>query len=78
MVMAFALTLPGRGSAEGLARESSANNVNSSVMKAPDIFKDGHSRPVLSKDCSAIGVNFTEGNGTHPGSFESKGKAANS
>lgn len=34
--------------------------------------------PVLGEDAPTEGVDLTEGNGSHPGSFESEAEAANS
>jgi hypothetical protein len=40
------------------------------------VLIDGHVGPMLSKDRSAIGLDFTECDGSHSGSFESKAKTA--
>jgi hypothetical protein len=32
-------------------------------------------RPMLGEDGSAVGVDFTEGNGSHPSSFKSKAES---
>jgi hypothetical protein len=76
-VILRASTLP--GTAEGLARIAPADKVNWPCIpgvQVAHIFVDGHTWPVLAKHGSAVGVDFAEGDGSHPGSFESKGESA--
>jgi hypothetical protein len=49
----------------------------SSGSECCNIVVAGDIWPVLFEDGAAIGIDFTEGDGAHSGSFESKGEAAN-
>src|SRR5260221_6851879 len=41
-----------------------------------DVSEDGDAWPMSSKYCSAVGVDFTESNGSHPGSLKSEAESA--
>jgi hypothetical protein len=67
--------------ADVLARESSSDNVNWADVfgaQVTHILEAGHVRPMLPKHCSAVGVDFAEGDGTHSGSLEPEGETADS
>ena len=75
MILAF--SLPGTGSAERLAWESSANNINAfkfPSIKLPDVAENWDIGPMLAQPVSAGGFNLAEPNGSHSGSFKSKAK----
>jgi hypothetical protein len=72
------------GNTNVLAGEAATDDIgNNSVCpktvsgKGSHIVIAGDVGPVLFEDGSAIGLDFTEGDGSHPGSFEAKAKAAN-
>jgi hypothetical protein len=70
------------GNAEGLARVSSANNVNCSgvlgTVKLADVGMDGNIGPVSGEDSLAIGFDFTEGCGCKPGSLKTEAETSDS
>src|SRR3990167_6865082 len=65
-----------------LAWESSANDIDipqATRLLNPQfshVRKDGNIRPVLSDDGAAVGFDFTEGDCSHPRSFESKAESS--
>jgi hypothetical protein len=68
---------------EGLAREATADEIDSSkptqsaCIKGANVLKAGDIRPVLGKDCSAELVSLAEGNRSHSRSLESKAETSN-
>ncbi len=74
--MRFAFSLPGAGSAKRLAGEPAANNICCGWAKCSDVVVTRDAGPVLSEDCPAVGIDFAEGDGSHSGSLEPEGEAA--
>jgi hypothetical protein len=71
------------GGREGLAREPTADEIDSSnpsqsiCVKRVDVFEAGKVRPVLGEDCSTEFVSLAEGNSSHASSFETKAESSN-
>ena len=67
-----------------LAGEPAADNVDGSDVisgksvccEVSDILELGDEGPVLSEHGAGVGVDFTEGDGSHPGSLEAEGESA--
>jgi hypothetical protein len=70
--------------AEGLTRETTTDEIDSSkptqsvCVNGVDIVEAGDIGPVLPQDGSAVLVALAEGDGSHPGSFESDTESTNS
>ncbi len=78
-VISRASSLP--GNAERLAWVSSANKVDWTDLlcgEGSDVAVDRDSGPVLFEDGLAVGLDFTEGNRSHSGSFKPKAKTTDS
>lgn len=76
VILAFLLA----GDAEGLAGESSADDIDSSkptqslCIKGVDVVKAGHLGPVFTQDRLAVGIPLAESYGFHPSPFKAKGE----
>jgi len=70
------------GDAEGLTREATTDEIDSSkptqslCVNGVNVFDAGNVRPMLPEDGSAVFVSFAERNSSHPCSLESEGEAA--
>jgi hypothetical protein len=67
--------------ADVLTREAAADNVNPVNVgcgELADILEDGNVGPVLSQDCSAVGIDFAERDGAHSCSLKPETESANS
>ena len=67
-----------RSSAKGLAREASTHEIGADDRHLSDVVVAGDVRPVLSENRPAPGIDLAECDGSHPGSFEPEGEAADS
>jgi hypothetical protein len=63
-----------------LTRKSAANDINgkSIWLESSDVVVTGDIWPVFSQHGSAIGIDFTEGDGSHSGSLKAETEAADS
>jgi len=80
-VVRFAFLLS--GDTEGLTRESTADEIDSSkptqsaCVNGMNVVKAWDARPVLGEDRTAVFISLTEGDRSHTGSFESETESAN-
>lgn len=71
------------GDGEGLAREATTDEIDSSeptqsvCVKVVNVVKAGDTRPVLGKDGSTELVSLAKSDGVHPRSLESEGESTN-